>query len=357
MTGATPSSQIRRFRSLATGSAVLATTVLIPAVAGAAPPEPCTTSVCSFDVPDGQYEIRLWLGGSEAARTGINVEGRRVALAPVDTAAGRVAFRSVTVDVHTPESMPSGEEGPGTPGLQVYPTGDAPRIARIQVVARPHVPKLFIISDSTASDWGIGPKRGWGQALPQYFRAGIDVANYAQSGAGTDSYLTDPRYFPRVQPMITRGDPALIQLAHNDKQTPEDVYRANLARLVAGVRERGGAPVLVTPPVRHLFGVDGRLTPTGRVVNSLGVDLPAVMRDEARQLGVPLLDLTADSQALLESLGEDASWSLYLTVEHDGVKDSSHFSEHGSAVIAGLVARELAGAHLPAAHFLRHEGI
>jgi hypothetical protein len=238
----------------------------------------------------------------------------------------------------------------------VYPTGNAPRIAWIRVLPRPRAPRLFVISDSTASDWGVGPKRGWGQALPQYFRAGVDVANYAQSGAGTDSYLTDPRYFPRVQPMIRPGDTALIQLAHNDKQTPEATYRANLATLVAGVQARGGSPVLVTPPVRHLFTVDGKLTPTGRVVNSLGIDLPAVMRDVATQLGVPLLDLTSDSQALLEGLGEDASWPLYLTVEHDGVKDSSHFSEHGSAVIAGLVARELSSAQLPAAHFLRHEG-
>src|SRR5947207_6426217 len=196
MTGAAPSSQIRRFSALATGSAVVASTVMIPAAAGAAPPEPCTTSVCSFDVPDGQYEIRLWLGGPDAAQTGINVEGRRVALAPVDTAAGRFAFRSVTVDVHTPESMPSGEEGPGTPGLQVYPTGAAPHIAWLRVVQRPHVPKVFVLSDSTASDWGLGPKRGWGQALPQYFRAGIDVANYPPSGAATGSYLPHPPYFP-----------------------------------------------------------------------------------------------------------------------------------------------------------------
>src|SRR5256885_11892947 len=111
--------------------------------------------------------------------------------------------------------------------------------------------------------------------------------------------------------MTRPGNTALIQSAHNDKQTPEVRYRATLATLVDGVRRQGGAPVLVTPPVRHLFDVDGRLTPTGRVVNSLGVDLPAGMRDVAEQLGVPLLDLTADNQALLGGLGESASRPLY----------------------------------------------
>jgi lysophospholipase L1-like esterase len=305
-------------------------------------------------VPPGTYELRLRLGSRTGdAVTGVQVEARRTVLAPVATRRGRIVTESVTVNVRTPESMPDGQEGDGTPGLQVHLTGSAPALAGIEVLPRPAAPQLFIVSDSTASDWLVGPKRGWGQELPQLFRSGLSVANYADSGSGTVSWLADPTLFATVQPLVRPGDEVLIQLAHNDKTTTEEAYRANLETLVAGVRSRGGRPVLVTPPCRHLFAADGTVTPTGRVVNNLGVDLPAVIRDEAAKLAVPLVDLTARSQALLEQLGPDASWDLYLTTARDGVQDATHFSGYGATVMAGLVAGGLRDAHLPAARFLR----
>jgi lysophospholipase L1-like esterase len=325
----------------------------LPAVADAAPRWTVCTGSCSFDVPAGDYRIDVVLGGRDAGSTGLDVEARRIALAPVSTRAGQYVERSVTVEVRTPEGMPSGQDGPGTPGLQVHLTGPAPQPVRIAVTPEPRAPRVFVISDSTASDWAYLPKNGWAQALPEFFRAGPSVRNYAQSGASTVSYLADPLYFARVRPMIRRGDTVLIQLAHNDKQTTEDVYRANLATLITGVRDQGGLPVMVTPPVRHRFGADGKLTPLGLVVNNLGVDLPAVLRDVARQQQIPLLDLTARSQALVESLGEAASWPLYLTLAHDGVDDATHLSRYGAEQFAALVARAMAEARLPLARFLR----
>ena len=345
------------FRSLACVALLVLT---VPATARAAPTStaraaPTSTAGLSrsFDVPPGEYELRLALGSrTRAAVTGVEVEARRTVLAPVSTRAGEISLRTVTVDVRVPESMPTGEEGPGTPGLQVYLTGAAPALAGIEVLPRHHVPRLFVISDSTAADWLVGPKRGWAQAIPQFFDAGFSVANYADSGESTVSWLADPTLFATVAPLIRPGDEALIQLAHNDKTTTSSDYRANLITLVDGVRARGGLAVLVTPPVRHLFAADGTITPTGRVVNNLGVDLPAVMRDVAREMDAPLLDLTADSQALMERLGPDASWALYVGTEAVPA-DATHFNTSGAPVIAGLVVDEMAAAHLPAASFLR----
>jgi hypothetical protein len=110
--------------------------------------------------------------------------------------------------------------------------------------------------------------------------------------------------------------------------------------------------VLITPPVRHLFAADGAITPTGRVVNNLGVDLPAVTRDLARQLHTPLLDLTADSEALMERLGPSASWALYVGTA-DMPTGATHFDPYGAPIIAGQVVDELRAAHLPAAPFPR----
>ncbi len=339
------------------GMAAAALALAVPAAAHAAPAplagRHCAGLTCSFDVPPGEYELRIALGSpTRAADTGIEVEARRTALAPVSTRAGQIEVRTVTVDVRTPESMPTGEEGPGTPGLQVYLTGTAPALAGIEVLPRHHVPRLFVISDSTAADWLVGPKRGWAQAIPEYFDAGISVANYADSGESTVSWLANPALFATVAPLIRPGDEALIQLAHNDKTITEADYRANLATLVDGVRAHGGLAVLVTPPVRHLFDANGIITPTGRVVNNLGVDLPAVMRDVAAQMRAPLLDLTADSEALMERLGPTPSWQLYVGTEASPT-DATHFNPYGAPIIAGLVVDELRAAHLPAAAFLR----
>ena len=346
---------IRRWAAVVVAAATLSPVTARASVTGL--PGDCapadTGIVCSFDVPPGDYEVRVALGSpAAAANTGIEVEARRGVLTPAGTAAGQIVLRSSTVDVRTPESMPDGQEGDGTPGLQVYVTGSAPALAGIQVLPRHHVARLDVISDSTAADWLFGPKRGWAQELPTYFRAGLSVANFAVSGSSTVSWLADPVLFAAVAPQIRRGDAVLIQLAHNDKTTPEDTYRANLRALVDGVRARGGQPVLVTPPVRHLFAADGTVTPTGRVVNNLGVDLPAVMRDVAGRLAVPLLDLTADSEALVERMGPDASWQLYVGREASPT-DATHFNPSGATVVAGLVAGELRAAGLPAAGFLR----
>lgn len=193
-------------------------------------------------------------------------------------------------------------------------------------------------------DQPAAPYSGWGQQLPQYLRKGLSVANYADSGESTVTYLQNPQLWATVQPLIRPGDLVLIQLAHNDKTTDEATYRANVETLVAGVREKGGRPVLVTPIVRRWFNADGTLNnDTALLVNSLGVDHPAVIRSVAAARHVPLIDLTAKTKALVESLGVEGSKAIYLYNEK---KDNTHTSVHGATVYAGLVRDALVAQHL-----------
>lgn len=97
------------------------------------------------------------------------------------------------------------------------------------------------------------------QELPQSFTQGLSVANYADSGESSGSFLTDSRLFPTMRPLIADGDAVLIPLGHNDKQTSAEDFRANLTGLIDGVRDQGGTPVLVTPIVRRWFNDDGTL--------------------------------------------------------------------------------------------------
>ncbi|MFD7687374.1 rhamnogalacturonan acetylesterase [Streptomyces sp. NPDC059781] len=305
------------------------------------PPAPgienCTATACHFDLPPGTYDVRVTLGGDRASSTALGGETRRALLPETAAPAGERVVRSFTVNVRTPEGEPLGAEG--TPGLDLTVGGTAPALAGIRVTPARHARQILLVGDSTVCDQPGDPYSGWGQQLPQYLRKGLSVANYADSGESTVSYLGNPLLWDTVRPLIRRGDLVLIQLAHNDKTTDEATYRANLESLVAGVRERGGEPVLVTPIVRRWFNTDGTLdNGTALLVNGLGVDHPAVIRSVAADRDVPLIDLTARTRELVESLGVEGSKALYLYNEK---RDNTHTSVHGATVYADLVRQEL----------------
>ncbi|MCT9075439.1 rhamnogalacturonan acetylesterase [Streptomyces fulvoviolaceus] len=338
---------MRRF-NLALLAAVALSTGLtaVPAQAHAGRPlgiDNCTATACHFDVPAGTYDVKVLLGGDAESSTAVSGETRRSLLPETAVAAGERVARSFTVNVRTPEGEPTGADG--TPGLDLVLGGSAPALADIRVTpAARHTRQIFLVGDSTVCDQPGDPYSGWGQQLPQYLRKGVSVANYADSGESTVTYLSEPRLWATVQPLIRPGDLVLVQLAHNDKTTDEATYRANLETLVAGVREKGGEPVLVTPIVRRWFNSDGTLNNnTALLVNGLGVDHPAVIRSVAAAADVPLIDLTAKTKALVESLGVEGSKAIYLYNEK---RDNTHTSVHGATVYAGLVRDELAARHL-----------
>ena len=302
----------------------------------------CTPTASHFDVPPRTYDVRVLLGGGAASSTSVTGETRRALLPETPAPAGERVARSFTVNVRTPEGEPTGPDG--TAGLDLRLGGAAPALADIKVTPARHARQIFLVGDSTVCDQPGDPYTGWGQQLPQYLRKGLSVANYADSGESTVTYLADSRLWATVQPQIRPGDLVLIQLAHNDKTTDEATYRANLEALVAGVREKRGEPVLVTPIVRRWFNADGTLdNGTALLVNGLGVDHPAVIRSVAAAHDVPLIDLTAKTKALVESLGVEASKALYLYNEK---RDNTHTSVRGATAYAELVRDELVARHL-----------
>ncbi|MDC0773620.1 rhamnogalacturonan acetylesterase [Streptomyces sp. HD] len=332
---------MRRFSIAALVAAATLGTVLTAAPVQAAHTD-CTATACHFDVSPGTYDVQVLLGGESASSTSVTGETRRSLLPETAAPAGERVVRSFTVDVRTPQGEPTGAAG--TPGLDLVLGGSAPALAGIKVTPARHARQILLVGDSTVCDQPGDPYSGWGQQLPRYLRKGLSVANHADSGESTVSYLADSRLWATVQPRIRPGDLVLIQLAHNDKTTDEATYRANLEALVAGVREKGGEPVLVTPIVRRWFNADGTLdNNTALLVNGLGVDHPAVIRSVAAAHDVPLIDLTAKTKTLVQTLGVEASKALYLYNEK---RDNTHTSVHGATLYAGLVRDELVARHL-----------
>ena len=77
------------------------------------------------------------------------------------------------------------------------------------------------------------------------------------------------------------------------------------------------------------------------------------MRSLGSSLNVPVIDLTAKSEALVESLGPTNSAQLFLRDAVDGVTDNTHFSEYGAGKMAELVVQGIRERNLPLVTYLR----
>jgi DNA sulfur modification protein DndE len=94
---------------------------------------------------------------------------------------------------------------------------------------------------------------------------------------------------------------------------------------------------LLTPIVRRKFNEKEELVDTHG-------EYPAVVKEVAKELKVPLIDINSSSQNLVSELGVEGSKAIYLHIEPgkyksipDGKKDDTHFSEFGATKMAGLV--------------------
>ncbi|SDU27707.1 Lysophospholipase L1 [Verrucomicrobium sp. GAS474] len=204
--------------------------------------------------------------------------------------------------------------------------------------------KIGIIGDSTVCNYPAGSRQeGWGEELPSYFSADTTFLNTAEKGRSTKT-------FPAAhwkQILDFKPDYVLIQFGHNDsheKSRPEATdaatdFRENLKRYIAEARASGIVAVLVTPVHRRTFDESGHLT------TELEPYVTA-MREVAKEVDTPLVDLYQASGVFFESLGEKASDTLTMNTvsnaDQQGKPDRTHFTTKGAKAIAGLVATELA---------------
>lgn len=335
--------------ALACASAADATAAPRALPAGCSGTSPIT---CRYAVAPGNYDVTVSIGGAAAAQTEVWAEARRLLLPPTATQSGAVATYSFTLNVRQPEGQPTGQGGTGSPGLDLRFTGSTPQVSAVSVkpAAQPLV--AYLAGDSTVCDQPAAPYTGWGQMITPAVGPGAVIANHGDSGESSASFLSNSALFPALLAKVKANDPVFIQFGHNDKQTGASAYRNNLTTMISRVRAKGGVPVLVTPPVRRLFDGD-RLTPTALHVNSVGANLPAEMRAVGAAQRVPVIDLTARSKALVESLGPSASARLFLRSSVDGVTDNTHFSPYGADRMGGLVLQSIREQNLPLAAHLR----
>lgn len=311
-----------------------------------------TAAANSTPAAPGDYEVTVALRGTGASGA-IWAEDRRLMLAPVALRAGEARNVKVIVNVRDPHLIQAEQDvtkGPkvGLRGsdekdfnwddqLTLRVTGAELAGFELQpVTAR----RVFLAGDSTVADQNGGDYASWGQMLPRFLDAKLSVANHARSGETMKSFVTSLRW-DKLLSELRAGDVVLIQFGHNDekKQWPrtyaaaDGAYPAWLSAFVADVRQRGGQPVLVTPVARRSFK-DGRIENT-----HAGYD--AAVRNVAKQLNVPLIDLTEKTTRMYEVLGPDVSPLAFAK----GGEDKTHHNAYGAYTIACYVAHDLTAFH------------
>lgn len=220
--------------------------------------------------------------------------------------------------------------------------------------------RIFSLGDSTMADYdtlkysGENEQRGWGQMLPQFLGSTAVLKNAARNGRSSKSFYYE--VWKNLRTEVKAGDLVFIQFGHNDEKAdgldtdikdttargtaPWGQYQFFLRKYITETRERGAIPVLFTSVVR-LDLKEGKTSLKG--LHNLGtspadttLDYPYTMRRIAKEMNVPLIDMTLLTQALVESYGQEkAKKMLYVT------KDNTHLKAEGAKQFARLAYEEL----------------
>ncbi|MFS1701436.1 GDSL-type esterase/lipase family protein [Alteromonas sp. AMM-1] len=254
------------------------------------------------------------------------------------------------VNTRQPDGQPIQQDTyAGLPGATLWLPQGLQSINSISVTPVEPVQRVFVIGDSTVCDqnpqWdkpATDRFSGWGQVLPAYFNDTVSIVNYADSGEGTEAFNTfDGELLVPIAEQLTPNDVVLIQLGHNDKTTPQDVYTQRLTDLIHFIRSRDAQPVLISPMLRN-HGI-----PLAKQHQWPQLDIPAALQGIATRENVPYIDLLSLSNQWAQPLGQTTAQTFFVT------NDRTHTNEAGARVFAGLVIDAIKQQDLSLAQALR----
>lgn len=161
--------------------------------------------------------------------------------------------------------------------------------------------KIVLVGDSTTAVQG-----GWGPSFcAQHVTSFLACVNLARGGRSSYNYRAEGSWdiaLHEMQKGPYESVYVLVQFGHNDQPgkpgRSTDLateFPDNLRRYVREIRAAGAQPVLVTPLTRRQFK-------NGELLHDLEPWAEAT-RKVAAELDVPLVDLYARSQALVQGMG------------------------------------------------------
>lgn len=324
----------------------------------------------SIPLPEGNYRVTVTLGGEQASVTTVRAEARRLMLEKIPVAAAKTVTRSFDVNLRVPEfTKPDGTPGrvrlkareignlDWDPKLTVEFNGTNPSFRSLTIeplTGAKAEPTIYLAGDSTMVDQDVEPWASWGQMLPRFFLPGVVIADHAESGESSSSFISEQR-FAKIMSLIKPGDYFFVQFAHNDQKQGPDFpakYRTIMTDFATQVRAKGATPVIVTAMNRETFDADGHIT------DSLA-PYPQAARDVAAATSTALIDLNAMSKTMFEAMGKEGADHAFMKfkagsypgVDRD-ISDTTHFNNYGAYELARCIVEGIRDDKLPIAKFL-----
>ncbi len=201
----------------------------------------------------------------------------------------------------------------------------------------------FFIGDSQLKE--NSPRTGWAQLIGEFFSDDVIIANEAIGGRSTGNYYRQGR-LNEVLFKVKPGDYVFVAFGHNDSGSVPDRavtvtdYKKYLTdNYIAGIKAHGGIPVIVT------------IANCNTIKKETGVAVPTApkyveaAKEVATSENVACIDLNALSIDFLEEFNSTYGYGSvqeYLyTMKDETHSDTTHFSENGAFLIAGIVAGEI----------------
>ena len=335
---------------------------VLPAPDKKKPAEPFYFSV---KVPDGNYLVKVVLGGKKNSNTTVRAEGRRLMMDNITTERAKdtqeVSFtvnkRTPLIDEKNRVKIKDREKAYFTwdDKLTLEFNGDMPAVKHIHI-EKADVPTIYLCGNSTVVDQNYEPWASWGQMITRWFGPEVAISNHAESGLTARTFIASNR-LDKILTTLKKGDYVFVEFGHNDEKEkkPGDGawyhYQYQLKIFVDQVRKKGADIVFCTPTQRRAFNDDKKT-----LMNTHG-DFPAAMKMVAEKENVPLIDLNSLTKTFFETLGyEDSKRALvHYPKEMYGreLADNTHFNPYGAYEVAKCVVMGMKQLNLPVVQYLR----
>lgn len=218
---------------------------------------------------------------------------------------------------------------------------------------------VYVVGDSTGCDYAATAdsnyyyKRvGFGTRLGDYLDDKATVVNYALSGRSSKSFTTEANY-AALKSNIKKGDYLIIAFGHNDekaedaarytepmgdKDTAGSFKNSLYVNYIQPALEVGATPILCTPTVRR---TDSGSWSDNQLHVANGKSYADCVRELGAELGLTVLDNTADTKALYDELTPAESINLHAWLNSNKGVDNTHLNNYGASYVAYLMASAL----------------